>query len=382
MEIAKKLICSECSKEYSMSEIQSFCTDCAKPLIVDYNLNQNYTYSSLPQLNSMWRYADLMPIQNRSKIVSLGEGQTPILPLDRISTQYGFSSLKLKDEGLNPTGSFKARGLSAAISKANELGITDCIIPTAGNAGGALSAYCARAGMTATVVMPSHTPKAFQNECRDLGAKVILVKGLINDCGKEVQRIKAETGAYDVSTLKEPYRIEGKKTMGYEIAEQYNFNLPDVILYPTGGGTGLIGIWKAFQEMKQLGWLTGKLPKMIAVQSANCTPVVDTFFNHLEPKPYKESLANGLAVPVAFGMNLILKTLNESKGTAIAVTETELIAKSLEIHKAEGIYVAPEGGALLSALIQLRDQKLISSDDDVLLLNTGNGYKYAENFDL
>jgi threonine synthase len=269
-----------------------------------------------------------------------------------------------------------------AISKANELRITNCIVPTAGNAGGAMSAYCAKAGMKATVVMPSITPVIFMDECRLHGAEVIVVDGLINECGKKVKEIKNTTGAFDVSTLKEPYRIEGKKTMGYEIAEQFNWQLPDVIIYPAGGGTGLIGIWKAFIEMQTMDWIDGPLPRMIAVQSANCQPVVKAYddlkgvFNNYEkPKP---TVAYGLAVPNAFGHDLMMKVISESNGVAVAVSEEDIIAGVHELAKEEGVLICPEGAATWKAMIQLKQTEDLRGDENIVLLKTGSGYKYMD----
>lgn len=288
------------------------------------------------------------------------------------------SNLFIKDEGQNPTGSFKARGISMAVSKAKELGICDCIIPTAGNAGGALAAYCARAGMKATVVMPTHTPQAFKMECEYMGATLILVDGLIDDCAKKVAELKRKGNYFDVSTMKEPYRIEGKKTMGYELAEQFNWQLPDVILYPTGGGTGLIGIWKAFHEMIELGWISSELPRMIAVQSENCQPVVNTFFR--QPiMAAKASLANGLAVPVPFAHKQIQQVLYDSGGTAVAIADRDMVECIKELASTEGMFVAPEGAALVAALRSLNKKGIVQSHEHVLLLNTGSAYKYLQN---
>ena len=330
----------------------------------------------------MWRYREMLPVLEERNIVSLGEGMTPILALTRTSEKYGLSQLLLKDEGQNPTGSFKARGLSAAVSKAKEFGIDTCIIPTAGNAGGALAAYCAVAGMNAIVVMPRHTPKMFKDECELHGAEVILVDGLISDCAKRVAEIKKTIDCFDISTLKEPYRIEGKKTMGYEIAEQLNWELPDIIIYPTGGGTGLIGMWKAFQEMIALGWIENKLPRMIAVQAENCQPVVQTWKgNQPNAKNYvgKPSVANGLAVPNPFGEDLILRVLKQSGGLPIAISDEAMVKSVKQLAKDEGILVAPEGGALLEALLILLRKEVISPSEKIVLLNTGSAYKYLEN---
>ncbi|GAB4041007.1 threonine synthase [Spirosoma jeollabukense] len=333
---------------------------------------------------SLWRYEELLPVIQPENQVSLGEGFTPLLTLNRLAGNHGFKRLTLKDEGLNPTGSFKARGLCMAISKAKENGEVACIIPTAGNAGVAMAAYCARAGLDALVVMPTHTPDAFKEECIGYGAQLILVNGLINDCAGKVQELMQQESYFDVSTLKEPYRLEGKKTMGYEIAEQLDWQLPDVIMYPTGGGTGLIGIWKAFHEMKALGWLSQeqKLPRMVAVQAENCAPVVDTYLGkQANSKQYigKPTLANGLAVPRPIGEPLMLNVLGESGGTALAVSEDDMLAGVSELARHEGIFAAPEGGAIWAATKKLLHNGWLQPDEHVLLLNTGSGQKYLDN---
>ena len=278
--LAANLCCSNCKQAYSITEVNSYATCCNKPLVVNYDLlSAPSTSELLLAENTMWRYAALLPVLNSENVVSLGEGMTPIHHLHKLANEFGFDDLLMKDESFNPTGSFKARGISMAISKAKEFGITKCIVPTAGNAGGALAAYCAKAGIKCTVVMPLQTPNIFKQECELYGAELALVDGLINDCAKKAAEINKDNQYFDISTLKEPYRIEGKKTMGYEIAEQLDWELPDVILYPAGGGTGLIGIWKAFKEMKAMGWLTGPLPRMIAVQSKNCAPILHALKN-------------------------------------------------------------------------------------------------------
>jgi threonine synthase len=323
----------------------------------------------------------MLPVSDVSSIVTLGEGWTPLLKLDRLAHELGVTELLMKDESLNPTGSFKARGLSMAVSKAKELGISRCIIPTAGNAGGAMSAYCAAAGMEATVIMPRHTPKIFKDECEWFGANVLLVDGLISDCAKKVAELNQEGEYFDMSTFKEPYRLEGKKTMGYEIAEQLQWEMPDVILYPTGGGTGLVGMWKAFHEMIALGWIQNKLPRMIAVQSENCQPIMETWVGRQEnAKKYigKPTLANGLAVPNPFGERMILRVLKESNGTVMTVSDAEIIHSAKKIAAVEGLLIAPEGAALLTALKQLLATGNIKRDEKILLLNTGSGYKYLE----
>jgi threonine synthase len=358
------------------------------PLLAHYNSDGHFPKEVLKQREAtMWRYQEMLPVLQKENMVSLGEGFTPLLTLSNLAKQYELKSLLLKDEGQNPTGSFKARGLSMAISKAKEHGVEGCIIPTAGNAGVAMAAYCAKAGMRAVVVMPRHTPKAFRDECYWYGAEVVLVDGLINDCAAKIKELNSQGELLDVSTLKEPYRLEGKKTMGYEIAEQLNWNLPDVILYPAGGGTGLIGIWKAFREMQQLGWLepTEQLPRMVAVQAANCQPLVETFYGR-QPNAQnyvgKPTIANGLAVPRPIGEPLMLQTLQESGGSAISITDEEMISGLRELGAREGLFVAPEGAAVWMAARKLLDTGCIAADEQILLLNTGSGQKYMENLDI
>lgn len=383
--LVKNLSCSSCDKEYSLYNLIDFAHCCDKPLLVEYNLKESFSKESLKgRPLDMWRYQEVLPLLDPENKVSLGEGMSPILKLDRVGKEYGFDHLYLKDEGLNPTGSFKSRGLSMAISKAKELGVEACVIPTAGNAGGAMSAYCARAGIKATVIMPDITPKIFQDEYKYYGAEVILVDGLIDKCGELAKKIEEETGAFNMSTLKEPYRIEGKKTMGYEIAEQFNWELPDVIVYPTGGGTGLIGIWKAFKEMIELGWISEEdLPKMVVVQSENCAPMVSYVHGiPIDDSQFKKSIANGLAVPKAFGKDLIKQVVEESGGYALAIDEQRILEGTLEVGRKEGISIAPEGGAIWEALKQLKVEGKVSGDDKIVLLNTGNALKYLENLAL
>jgi len=380
---ATALKCPHCLRFYSLPELNSYAVCCNQPLLVEYDISSTFTKSRLiSRKQNMWRYAEMLPVQEEKNIVTLGEGMTALLSLDRLAGKFGFSKLLMKDESSNPTGSFKARGLSVAVSKAKEFGIKNCIIPTAGNAGGALAAYCAKAGIECTVVMPTHTPEIFKQECILYGAKLVLVDGLINDCAKKAAEINKDNTYFDMSTLKEPYRLEGKKTMGYEIAEQLNWQLPDVIIYPAGGGTGLIGIWKAFKEMQLMGWITGPLPRMFAVQSINCAPILHALAdpvnwkNNFSPTATK---ANGLAVPYPFGMDLMLQVLKESGGTACAVEEEQIIAALKEIARTEGLLISPEGAATWQALMQLNEQKIIAKEEKVLLLNTGTGYKYLEN---
>lgn len=362
---------------------QTFATCCSKPLLAQYDLHTPLSKDILQnRSHTIWRYFELLPVQKKENIVSLNEGFTPIVSLKKLGDEIGFASLYLKDESQNPTGSFKARGLAVAISKAKEFGRTKIIIPTAGNAGGALAAYCAKANMQAVVVMPEHTPQVFKDECRLYGADVILVNGLINDCAKKAMAINADHSFFDVSTLKEPYRLEGKKTMGYEMAEQFNWQLPDTILYPAGGGTGLIGIWKAFHEMQQLGWITGPLPRMIAVQSANCAPIQSAIKNKagwMNDFVPQKTIANGLAVPYPFGMDLMLKVIQESNGCTITVDEETIINTTKLFAKQEGLLISPEGASTYHALLELNKAGIIKNTETVLLLNTGSGYKYIEN---
>lgn len=377
------LECSRCHQKFDIEFQHTFSSCCTKPLLAKYGLLTGFDRDQLPQgPNSMWRYFEMLPVLDKKNIVSLGEGMTPIPSVKTLRDRYGLPNLYMKDEGLNPTGSFKARGMSAAISKALEYGSRKCIVPTAGNAGGAMAAYCASAGIEATVVMPSHTPHAFKNEIEMYGAKLILVEGLISDCARAVQKIKTTGQYFDLSTMKEPYRLEGKKTMGYEIAEQFGWELPDVILYPTGGGTGLLGMWKAFHEMQELGWINSPFPKMIAVQAETCQPIVQTWKSkQTDCKNYvgAPSLANGLAVPNPFAEDMIIEVLKESRGYPIAVTDKEMIEGVKEIAKMEGVSVAPEGGAIWIALLKLIEAGLIDRSSKILLLNTGSGYKYMEN---
>ncbi|WP_199118006.1 threonine synthase [Pedobacter sp. ASV28] len=380
-----QLKCSSCQAVYDSTQLQTFCTSCQSPIITAFELAPASPFEVIDVAErSMWRYAKFLPLLSRKHRVSLGEGLTPILELSTLGNILGLDKLWLKDESFNPTGSFKARGLSMAVSKAKELGVEACIVPTAGNAGGALSAYCAKAGIQSTVVMPKHTPEAFKKECLAFGAELILVDGLINDCAQKVASIKKERNCFDMSTMKEPYRLEGKKTLGYELAEQLNWNLPDVILYPAGGGTGLIGIWKAFQEMKRMGWITHIPTRMIAVQAENCQPLVATF-KGLQPNcsnyQGKATVANGLAVPRPFAERMMLEVLAESNGSALAIAEAEIIDNLKEISTAEGLLIAPEGAALLAALKKLLKSGQVQPYEKILLLNTGSGYKYLDNFD-
>lgn len=376
------LQCSNCGRIYPVERVNTFatCEKCVKaPLIACYSTEGLRKTSIDTTERSMWRYLAMLPVFDRRNIVSLGEGFTPILNLKTTADKLGMASVLMKDESLNPTGSFKARGMSMAISKAKELGIHKCIVPTAGNAGGAMAAYCAKARMKAVVAMPRHTPNAFKHEVEMFGAELVLVDGLISDCAKRVREMNADGEYFDMSTMKEPYRLEGKKTMGYEIAEQLNWTLPDVILYPTGGGTGLIGMWKAFDEMIEMGWIADRRPRMIAVQAENCQPIVESWNgSQVDASAYKgmPTLANGLAVPNPFAEKMIMNVLKESGGRPIAVTESEILSSQKEVGRNEGVFVAPEGAALFMALKKMIESKEIRTNEKILLLNTGSGYKY------
>lgn len=380
--LATVLRCSCCNQTFPISEAINVSPCCNQPLLVEYDHKATFSKKDLiGRENNIWRYSEMLPVKDPANVISLGEGFTPILPLKKLSVKYGYSSILMKDESYNPTGSFKARGISVAVSKAKELGIKKIIIPTAGNAGGALAAYCAKAGMECVVVMPSHTPHLFKDECEMYGAKLITVKGLINDCAKKAAEINEKKEYFNISTLKEPYRLEGKKIMGYEIAEQLNWLLPDVIVYPAGGGTGLIGIWKAFDEMLQLGWIKKSLPKMIAVQAENCAPI-KTAMN--DPANWEKNflpkltIALGLAVPFPFGIDLIRKVLAESNGEVITVTENEIRDGIDEMAKTEGLFISPEGSATWKALAHLKQSGSISGKDNILIFNTASGYKYLD----
>ncbi len=321
----------------------------------------------------------MMPVENPANVVSLGEGGTPLLSAPRLSAAGGFTDLWIKDEGNNPSGSFKARGLSAAVSRAKELGHAAIAVPTAGNAGGAAAAYAARAGLACHVFMPADTPPVFRVECERYGAIVTMVDGLIDACGKIVAERSPVEGWHDVSTLKEPYRVEGKKTMGYELAEDFGWELPDAVLYPTGGGTGLIGMWKAFEEMEALGWIGKRRPRMFSVQAAGCAPIVRAFEQgRLVSEKWENAstYASGLRVPKAYADDLILSAVRASGGTAIAVDDEAMRRSSDEIGACEGLFVAPEGGAVWAAAKALRDSGGLDPDARIVLFNTGTGFKY------
>lgn len=378
------LVCSACGTEHDAARLQNLCSKCQKPLFAKYDLAAvarsltRETLGTRPE-KTLWRFRELLPLPRQVEPVSLGEGGTPLLRAGRLGEELGLAKLWIKDESLNPTQSFKARGMSVAVSMAKYLGATRLAVPSAGNAGGALAAYAARAGLTANVFMPRDTPRANIIECRQLGAQVTLIDGLITDCGAEIAR--REIKWFDMSTLKEPYRLEGKKTLGYELAEQLGWSLPDAILYPTGGGTGLIGMWKAFDEMERLSWIGAKRPRMYSVQASGCAPIVRAFeagAEHAAEFTNAHTCASGLRVPKAIGDFLMLRILRHSGGGVIAITDEEMIRVTREVGSAEGVFVAPEGAACFAALPSLIDSGQIKRDENVVIFNTGSGIKYLE----
>ena len=378
------LECGMCNKRYEADQLINMCYECQRPLLARYELlkaKQTLTRASLKTRHesTLWRYEEVLPIRAKDKQLSLGEGWTMLHHTKRLGAEIGCPNTYVKDESNNATGSFKARGLSVAVSRAFELGATELSIPSAGNAAGAMSAYAAMAGLPAHVFMPKDVPSCFQTECQQLGASVTLVDGLINDCGKKAKEGVNKYGWFDVSTLKEPYRLEGKKTMGYEIAEQFNWELPDVIIYPTGGGTGLVGMWKAFDELETMGLIGSKRPRMVSVQSSGCAPIVRAFIDgtkHAALWEGAKTVADGLRVPVAVGDFLILQALRESGGTAVAVDDSEMIRYTQLLGCSTGIFPAPEGAACLAAQVLLLEKGWITPDETVVLFNTGTGLKY------
>lgn len=379
------LACTLCGQAHDATLPQNVSACCAKPLFAHYDLAaaaRTFTKDSLrTRAKSLWRYREVLPVRTDTDIVTLGEGFTPLLPAPRLAAKHALRSLWIKDEAQNPTASFKARGMTTAVSMAKQFGLKKLAVPSAGNAAGALAAYAARAGMEAHIFMPRDTPRANIIECEQMGAHVTLIAGLITDCGAEVAKRKTAEGWFDVSTLKEPYRAEGKKTLGYELAEQLNWTLPDVILYPTGGGTGLIGMWKAFDEMEKLGWIGSARPRMFTVQADGCQPIVRAFAagdkfaaEHL----HATTRASGLRVPKAIGDFLMLDALRTSRGGAVAVPDAAMIACTREVGALEGVFVAPEGAACYAALKTLLAAGTVQPEESVVLFNTSTGLKYLE----
>ncbi len=378
------LECSVCARRYEAGQIHNMCA-CGHPLLVRYDLEKaretwnRDAIASGP--SSMWRYAPVLPVSNSAAIVSLGEGMTPLVRARRLGARLGAHDLWVKDDGVNPTGSFKARGLSCAVSMCVELGVKKVAIPSAGNAAGAMAAYAAAAGIEAHIFMPRDVPQSNFIECSAAGARVTLVDGLISDCARIVAERKESEGWFDVSTLKEPYRIEGKKTMGYELAEQFRWELPNAIFYPCGGGVGLIGMWKAFGEMEELGWVSSARPKMIAVQAEGCQPIVRAFEQgklRSEFFEHAQTVASGLRVPKPLGDALTLQAVRESGGTALAVSDGEMIDAAVELAGDEGIFIAPEGAACVAALEKLRATGFLKPEERIVIYNTGSGLKYLE----
>jgi len=381
-----QLECTACGRRHDAGSLQNLCTSCHKPLFAIVDLGKagrTLTREALAtREKSLWRYRELLPLPERVAPVSLGEGGTPLLRAARFGDDV---DLWVKDESQNPTQSFKARGMAVAVSMAKYLGATKLAVPSAGNAGGALAAYAARAGLEAHIFMPRDTPRANITECRELGAHLTLIDGLITDCSAEIARRKATEGWFDMSTLKEPYRIEGKKTLGYELAEQFDWQLPDVILYPTGGGTGLIGMWKAFDEMETLGWVGKKRPRMFSAQASGCAPIVRAFENGDSTAaefPDARTCASGLRVPKAIGDYLILNILRQSNGGAIAIDDEEMIRIAREVGSSEGLFVSPEGAACFAALKSLCRTGKIASGERVVIFNTGSGIKYLDCYEM
>jgi len=380
------LECSGCGKKYSAVKVHTYCPDCQSPLLARYDLSAIRARVDRDAIRlrpgGMWRWRELLPVKHAQNIIYLGEGDTALLRVPRLGAELGLANLFVKDESKNPTGSFKARGLAAAVSKAKELGIEKVIIPTAGNAGGAMAAYAARAGLRAMIFMPKDTPHANIEESRIAGAEVVLVDGIISDAAGMAGEMARAEGWFDLSTFKEPYRVEGKKIMGYELAEELGWTLPDVILYPTGGGTGLVGMWKAFAELEALGWLQDvKRPRMVAVQSDGCAPVVKAFESGAAFCDFwtnAHTLASGLRVPKSFADALILDNLRTSAGTAVAVSDAEILDAQRALGRQEGIFAAPEGAATLAALRKLVREKWVSPQERIVLFNTGSGLKYLD----
>lgn len=379
------LECSRCGRELDAGQPHRLCP-CGSPLLARYDLEKGRRVFGRPSVllerrHDLWRYEEMLPVRDAEFRAALGEGGTPLIPASRLGGRLGMPRLHIKDESLNPTGSFKARGLSLAVSMAKQVGVKELAIPSAGNAGGALAAYAAQAGLPAHIVVPRDVPRANAAECEAYGADVRFVDGLITDAGRLVGELCSQRGWFDVSTLKEPYRIEGKKTMGYELVEQFEGRLPDVIFYPTGGGTGMVGMWKAFDEMEQLGWIDDRRPRMVTVQSTGCAPIVRAFEEGKESAEMWENaqtIASGLRVPRAIGDFLILRAIRESGGTAVAVSDEAIREAVSTIAATEGIFAAPEGAACLVALESLLDRGWLDKEESVVLFNTGSGLKYTD----
>jgi threonine synthase len=377
------LECSKCGKSYEADKINQLCS-CGGPLLARYDMKRLATLKKsefLQRPNSLWRYREFLPVRSSDNIVSLGEVVTPITNLRKISADLGMTNLFLKDEGLLPTGTFKSRGSAIGVSRGKELGIQTLIMPTNGNAGAAWALYSAKAGIKTYIIMPEDAPDITKKECYISGANLFIVKGLINDAGKIASKAAQKYGWFDNATLKEPYRIEGKKTMGLEIAEQFDWQLPDVIIYPTGGGVGIIGIYKAIKELQEIGWTGEKMPRLVSVQSAGCAPIVKAWQqrrNESELWPNSKTIAFGINVPKPLGDALTLEAIYQTNGCAIAVEDEEILKAQQELAKYEGLFVCPEGAATLAAAGELLKQGWLQMNEKVVLLNTGAGLKYPE----
>jgi threonine synthase len=376
------LECTACGATYDASQLHTLCPACSKVLYARYDLETAKRSFKKEALNTrkggMWRWFELMPVRDEANVVTLGEGSTPLLPAEALQRYAGSKRIWIKEEGLNPTGSFKARGLSAAVSKAKELGVTRIAIPSAGNAGSALAAYGARAGMQTYVFVPDDTPRTIVDEAAAYGATVVLVDGLINDAGRIVRENTASQGWFDVSTLKEPYRAEGKKTMGLELAEQLNWTLPDVVIYPTGGGTGIVGMWKAWDELEAMGWIDSRRPRVVSVQADGCAPIVKAYDDGADASEVWENattIAPGIRVPAVIADYLILDAIRSSNGTAVAVSDSDILQAMREIASLEGLFAAPEGAATWAGYKKLLANGILSPDESVVLFNTGAGIK-------
>jgi threonine synthase len=377
------LECPECGKHFIADQIQTFCQECQSPLFARYDLERLRKELRLADVSrrvrGMWRWAELLPVRQADFRLTLGEGDTPLMDLPHLGNRLGLPHLYLKDDSQNPTGSFKARGLAVAVSRAMELGVKAFVIPTAGNAGGALAAYAGRGRLQAHVFMPADAPATNQFEVKAAGADLRPVDGLINDAARLAAAEASENGWFDVSTFKEPYRLEGKKTMGFELAEAFAWQLPDVIIYPTGGGTGLVGMWKAFAEMESMGWIDSKRPRMVSVQAEGCAPLVRAFQRGLaraEKWEDARTIAAGLRVPVLFADRLMLRVLRESNGTALTVSDAEIQLAQHELAISEGVFAAPEGAAAWAGLKHLSQQGWVHPAEKIVLYNTGSGLKY------
>lgn len=385
MSFTAYLECPRCGERHDHQRPTGLCL-CGSPLLVCYDMTAIGRAVSPADIRSrtgsMWRYHELLPAEAPDQAVTLGEGWTPVLPLATLGTQIGLPGLAVKDEGLNPTGTFKARGASLGITRARELGIVEVAMATAGNAGGAWAAYGARAGITVHIAMPEDAPELNRLECLAYGASLHLVRGLISDAGRLIAEAVAERGWFDVSTLKEPYRIEGKKTLGLEIAEQYGWRAPDAIIYPAGGGVGLIGIWKAYQELNAIGWLDPpQMPRLIAVQAEGCAPLVRAYDEKQSESRFwdgAQTIAAGLRVPKALGDFLVLQAIYETAGTAVAVSDRAILTAMRDLALREGIFACPEGAATYAAALLLRQQGFLRASDRILLINTGSAFKYPQ----